>query len=207
MRAPRVGSPLVGAPRCAFQEGRFWKRSETSKRILRVAQNSFDESCAARITLELVCFSVAISLVFLDFQKNCSQRKPLKQVVRRSREEVTHTHLTPEGLCAPRKAEENLHCSYETQHVSCTALPKRKAAIELHCPDRKTARRWTGKTNEKTRTLVGEYCETGAATPLYICLTRRFQTSGEWSTVGRKNQFFFGRTMNALAYPAIMHIP
>ena len=47
-----------------------------------VAQNSFDESCAARITLELVCFSVAISLVFLDFQKNCSHVRSQGNILR-----------------------------------------------------------------------------------------------------------------------------
>ena len=54
----------------------------------------------------------------------CTQIKPLtnsKKVDRSSREEVTHTHLDPEGLCAPRKAEK-------------TSLHLRKAARKLHCP-------------------------------------------------------------------------
>ena len=66
---------------------------------------------------------------------------------------------SPGRPVAPRKAVEKLYCSDEKQQGSCTALPRRKAARELHCPERKAARRWTGNTNEKTRTLVGEYCE------------------------------------------------
>ena len=62
MRAPRRGSPPVGVTRGALQYGRFWKKSEISKRIHRVAPNSHKESCAARITVAHACHCGSISL-------------------------------------------------------------------------------------------------------------------------------------------------
>ena len=79
--------------------------------------------------LERQCFVLLIASLSVS-----TQIKPLKkqkQVDRSSREEVTHTHLNPEGLCAPRKAEKTaltksssqaaLPCPAEKQPKSCTA--------------------------------------------------------------------------------------
>ena len=49
-----------------------------------------------------------------------------------------------------REMEGKLYCTSEKQLASCTALPSRKAAKELHCPSRTQARCWPGKSMEKT---------------------------------------------------------
>ena len=45
-----------------------------------------------------------------------------------------HPPGTDNGPVAP-KGQEKLHCPDEKQQGSCPALPTRKAAWELHCPD------------------------------------------------------------------------
>ena len=119
----------------------FFSRKVVSGKGLKQKANSSrgtkftNESCAARNTVEPACPSDTIRLVRSRVEMFCSpyclvvSLYPEKtvnkknQVDRSSREEVTHTHLNPEGLCAPRKAEK-------------TALPKRKAARKLRGPEK-----------------------------------------------------------------------
>ena len=107
-RRPRVGGASPGR---SFLE-KVWNKKANSSRSTKFT----NESCAARITVEPACPSDTITLVSRELKKQCfvlpiasksvcTHIKPKKQVDRSSREEVTHTHLNPEGLCAPRKAE------------------------------------------------------------------------------------------------------
>jgi len=88
-----------------FPAGSFLEKVFNKKANSSCSTKITNESCAARITEEPACPNVTISLVFRELQKHCTLRNPIKQVDRSSREEVTHTHLDPEGLCAPRKAK------------------------------------------------------------------------------------------------------